>query len=239
MKIGIGAGVGPVFLVILVIFVALGYKRMRRGNQPCKEVIFPFTFFLSFKTFPFCFSVLFCFVSILYSLYFQHIFLHKLISSFLLGYEPYATLHFDKIISIKPWEKPIDSAKPDVASVHPRSYANLNEDRQPLPGACRGIILYQKHYVNMTSLNKPYYAQIQLFSSITLDWLRNAWGQVDELGKHVYDALCRGMKLLLPYAKLEKIKDDSPRNHLGAIDENGYAEYDQFDHRPAVLLPGD
>ena len=91
----------------------------------------------------------------------------------------------------------------------------------------------------MTSLNRPYYAKLQLFSSISLDWLRNAWGQVDELGKHVYHVLSRGIHLLLPYDKLENPKDGSQRNRLGAIDENGCAEYDRFDHHPTVLIARD
>ena len=43
----------------------------------------------------------------------------------------------------------------------------------------------------------------------------------------------------MPYDKLKKRKLDSPRNQLGAINKNGDAVYDKFDHRPAVLMPGD
>ena len=80
------------------------------------------SFFLQFRFYFlfFTFSPFFIFIDILFRL---------------LGYEPYATLRFDKLISIKPRENPKDSAKPDVASVHPHSYANLNEDGEPLPGA--------------------------------------------------------------------------------------------------------
>ena len=167
--------------------------------------------------------------------HFLHFFVFIDILFLLIAYQPYATLSFDKLISMKTRQKPKDT----VASDHPHSYANLNEDGEPLPGACRGIIPYQQPYINMTSLNRPYYAKLQLFSSITLQWLRNAWGQVDEMGKHVYDALCRGMGMSLPYDKLEKPKDGSHRNSLGAIKENGCPEYDRFDHRPTVRIHED
>ena len=81
-------------------------------------------------------------------------------------------------------------------------------------------ISYLEHYGKIDlRLNRPYYAKLQLFSSITLDLLRNAWGHLDELRKHVFDALCRGMELMLPYDKIEKIKNGSPKNRFGAIDE--------------------
>ena len=222
LKIGIGAG--SVFLIILGIFVVLVYKRMKRGKYRKR------LFFLSMFYFP-TFKIKLFFISVSFLLTFLLFFL---IFIFILRYEPYATLHFDKTISIKRGENAKDVEKSD--DTRPHTYANLNKDGDPIPGACRGIIPYQQPYVNLTSLNRPYYTKLQLFSSITLDWLRNAWGQVDELGKHAYDALCRGMERLLPYDKLEEIKDGSPQNYLGAIDENGYAEYDRFDNRTSVLM---
>ena len=141
---------------------------------------------------------------------------------------------------MKPIKNTEDSAEPDVTSVRPQTYGNLNENGEPLPGVSRGIIPYQQPYLNVPSLNRsPHYSKLQLFSSITLDWLRNTWGEVDELGKHVYNVLSHGMELLLPYDKLKKTKLDSRRNQLGAIDKNGDAVYDKFDRRPAVLMPGD
>ena len=59
------------------------------------------------------------------------------------------------------------------------------------------------------------------------------------MGKHVYDALCRGMGMLLPYDKLEKPKDGLHRDRLGAINENGGPEYDRFDPRPTVRIHED
>ena len=119
MKMGIGAGVGPVLLVILIIFVVLGYKRMMRSK--CRKS------FISFLSFSFI-----SFLQILSPFFFE-LYSNKLIYSVLhIGYAPYVTLHFDKIISMILREKPIDSEKADVASVHSHSYANLNEDGEPL-----------------------------------------------------------------------------------------------------------
>ena len=50
LKIGIGAGIGPVLLVILVIFVVLVYKIMKRGQYRNRFLLFfhsnLFSFFL-------------------------------------------------------------------------------------------------------------------------------------------------------------------------------------------------
>ena len=54
----------------------------------------------------------------------------------------------------------------------------------------------------------------------------------------MYDTLCRGMELVLPYDKPKKNNDDTARDRFGAIDENGNAVYDKFVRRPAVLMPG-
>ena len=117
MKIGIGAGVGPVLLVILIIFVVLGYKRMMRSK--CRKS------FISFLSFSFI-----SFLQIL-SPFFPELYSNKLISSVLhIGYAPYATLHFDKIISMKPREKSIDSEKPDKWQVF--ILILINEDGEPL-----------------------------------------------------------------------------------------------------------
>ena len=50
--------------------------------------------------------------------------------------------------------------------VNPHSYANLREDGDPIAGACmqRHNCSYQQPYVNMTSLNKPYFAKLRLFN---------------------------------------------------------------------------
>ena len=159
-----------------------------------------------------------------------------------LEYEPYATLDFRDLPQPADVQNARDnSTGPTVDMVRPHDYGNLNDSGEPLPGLCRGIIPYQRPYVNNDTQIRPRYAKLLLFNSIVLDWLRNTWGKVDQLGQHVYDELFRGRGLRLPYDKVKitvKNPDGVPRNQDGAVDENGDAVYDEFGRRPKVILPG-
>ena len=47
------------------------------------------------------------------------------------------------------------------------------------------------------------YDRLQVFRSIAVEWLRNAWGNVDELGHHVYDVMQQNVRQnFVPYDRL-------------------------------------
>jgi hypothetical protein len=49
-----------------------------------------------------------------------------------------------------------------------------------------------------------------------MEWLRNAWGNVDEFGRHVYDVMQRVRHVFVPYNKLTNLQQgDSAGSGVG------------------------
>lgn len=79
-------------------------------------------------------------------------------------------------------------------------YQNLTHEGNPTP--CCGMVRYAPDYVNTRPLRYSWYDRLQLILPLTMEWLRNAWGNVDEFSRHVYDVLQQGLHVFLPYDKL-------------------------------------
>ena len=81
-------------------------------------------------------------------------------------------------------------------------YENLTADGDPIPGHSRGIVNREGDYVNRGPSRSSWYDRLQSFRPLAIDWLRNAWGNVDEDGHHVYDVMQRVKQIFVPYDML-------------------------------------
>ena len=70
---------------------------------------------------------------------------------------------------------------------------------------CQGIVHYKRDYIN-TRQQMAYYDNLTIFRPSAINWLRNAWGNVDRVGRHVYDSMQRVTSLILPYSRLIRSK---------------------------------
>jgi hypothetical protein len=67
-----------------------------------------------------------------------------------------------------------------------------------------------------------------------MEWLRNAWGNVDQFGRHVYDVMQRVQRVFSPYDKLPKTQQrDSAESEVDTRENL----YDTLQRPAAVLLP--
>ena len=111
-------------------------------------------------------------------------------------------------------------------------YQNLTVDGNPTPGPVRGVVDNEGDYVNTRPSRSSWYDSLQLFRPLAIDWLRNAWGNVDENGHHVYDVMQRVKQIFVPYDKLANIaQDDSPERRMETSD----LAYDTPE-RPPVMI---
>ena len=153
-----------------------------------------------------------------------------------LDFTPYAVLLFNPDLSQNPRDQ-IPNQTATVTENPPQNtrssidYQNLTNDGEPLPGRCRGVVNNQHGYVNTGTACKSRYTRLQLFRPIVIDWLRNAWGNVDQFGRHVYDIMQRVRREFIPYDKMSNEQRNATevgRNELGAVDNIGNAMYDKF-----------
>ena len=160
---------------------------------------------------------------------------------FFVEFKPYATFDFHDLTV-----RPADNTGTDnsqtgnenlAAETGSSQYQNLSGDGAPIPGITRGIISYQPHYSNSQLLmSNERYSKLQVISAIAINWMRNTWGQVDQLGRHVYDILFFWPKSISHYDTSRTValaKNLSSRTNIGAIDENGQQVYDHTE-QPSV-----
>ena len=113
-------------------------------------------------------------------------------------------------------------------------YQNCNPDGDPIPGHSRGVVPHKRNYVNTEPSRSLWYDRLQLFRPSAIGWLRNAWGNVDENGHHVYDVMQRVKQIFVPYDKLELTAlDDSGGRRMETSDST----YDTPQRPAAVILP--
>ena len=67
-----------------------------------------------------------------------------------------------------------------------------------------------------------------------MDWLRNAWGNVDEFGRHLYNVMQRVRHVFIPYSKLS-CKPPVNSNESGR--ETNDDTYDTTERHQGVILP--
>ncbi|XP_028416139.1 hemicentin-1-like isoform X1 [Dendronephthya gigantea] len=124
-----------------------------------------------------------------------------------------------------------DSSHSATPENRPPEYGNLTPDGNPIPQHSRGVVLWRRDYVNTHSSQRSWYDRLQLFPPLAVEWLRNAWGNVDESGKHVYDVLGRHVKnVFVPY-------DDLCLKTNTVQEGNGTELYDTPERPSPVILP--
>ena len=110
-------------------------------------------------------------------------------------------------------------------------YENTLSDGTPVPAQTRGIVPYERDYKN-TSLS--WYDKLQRIRPLAIDWLRNTWGNIDEFGRHVYDAMKRIPHIFVPYDKMRNAARDN-LNENGATSSSN--TYDNMERLPPITLP--
>ena len=97
-------------------------------------------------------------------------------------------------------------------------YQNLTTYGNPIPGHSRGVVNHEGDYVNTGPSRSSWYDRLQLFRPFAIDWLRNAWGNVDEDGHHVYDVVQRVRQIFVPYDKLGNTAQDDSAKRIKTSD---------------------
>ena len=109
----------------------------------------------------------------------------------------------------------------------------MTADGDPIPGHSRGVVNHEGDYVNTGPSRSSWYDRLQLFRPLAIDWLRNAWGNVDENGHHVYDVMQRVRQIFVPYDKLRNTaQEDLDRRKVETNDLN----YDTTERPPVVIV---
>ena len=168
----------------------------------------------------------------------------------------YAIFHFSAQHSLgrQQHNNPEEGASSSQGNDSTAEYGNLTTEGNPVPGLSRGVVLYQRDYMNTRPSQSSLYDRLQVFGSIAVEWLRNAWGNVDELGHDVYDAMQRGVRqIFVPYDRLGIGRQDiaagsvyptcdTPENSVQddctqIETETRGSNYDTLERPLAVVLP--
>ncbi|CAB4020157.1 Hypothetical predicted protein [Paramuricea clavata] len=112
-------------------------------------------------------------------------------------------------------------------------YENLTADGDPVPGLSRGVVLY-RDYMNTRPARNSWYDRLQLIRPLAMEWLRNAWGNVDNFGRHVYDVMQRVRHVPSPYDKLGSITQG---DSSGSGMETSGSTYGTMERPAAIILP--
>ena len=113
-------------------------------------------------------------------------------------------------------------------------YENLTSDGDPIPALSRGVVSYKRDYMNTRPGRNSRYDRLQLIQPLAMDWLRNAWGNVDQFGRHIYDVMQRIRHVFIPYNKLSyQIPVDSTEREV----ETDNDSYNTTERSPGVTLP--
>jgi hypothetical protein len=88
--------------------------------------------------------------------------------------------------------------------------------------------------VSVDKLPTCWYSRLQLIRPLATEWLRNAWGNVDEFGHHVYDVMQRVRHVFVPYNKLGNLRQgDLVGSGVGRSNNT----YSTMKRPAAVILP--
>jgi hypothetical protein len=147
-------------------------------------------------------------------------------------------LNFSPQNARAPQVEEVDNISEEVANSSQQTgtsatYQNLTSDGNPIPGFARGVVAYRRDYTNTRPAGSSWYDRLQLIRPSALEWLRNAWGNIDQFGRHVYDVMQRAQNVFSPYDNLSRTaQDDFHGNDTEACDSS----YDTLERPPAVLL---
>ena len=156
-----------------------------------------------------------------------------------LGSPYYARLDFSLQHSRGPQQLEGNNTLGEVASSSQETgtsarYRNLTADGDPVPGLSRGVVRYGNDYMNTRPARNSSYDKLQVIRPLAMEWLRNAWGNVDEFGRHVYDVMQRVRHDPSPYDKLGRITHGDPsRSGMGTSNST----YGTLERGAAVILP--
>ena len=126
-----------------------------------------------------------------------------------------------------------EDARPSEESGASAEYGNLTSEGKPVPGLSRGVVRYQRDYVTTRPARNSWYDRLQLIRPLAMEWLRNAWGNVDEFGRHVYDVMQRVRHVFVPYNKLGNLPQG---DSVGSgVERNN--TYSTMERPAAVILP--
>ena len=112
-------------------------------------------------------------------------------------------------------------------------YENLTSEGEPDPGRSRGVVRFQSDYVTTRPARNSWYDRLQLIRPFAMEWLRNAWGNVDEFGRHVYDVMQRVRHVFVPYNKLGNLQQGDSAG--SGVERND--TYSTMERPAAVILP--
>ena len=101
------------------------------------------------------------------------------------------------------------------------NYQNLTAEGNPVPGLSRGVALHRSNYIN-TRPTAFWYNKLQLIRPLAMQWLRNAWGNVDQSGRHTYDVMQRDEHVISPYDKLHQTTERDVAESSAPASDNLY-----------------
>ena len=105
-----------------------------------------------------------------------------------LGYPYYALLNFSSHNSRTSQDLVVNNTSEEVTSTSQENstsatYQNLTDEENPVPGLSRGVAIHRRDYINTRS-TASWYNKLHLIRPLAMEWLRNAWGNVDQSGRH-------------------------------------------------------
>ena len=113
------------------------------------------------------------------------------------------------------------------------NYQNLTAGGNPVPGLSRGVVPHRSNYINTRS-TASWYNKLQLIRPLAMDWLRNAWGNVDQSGCNIYDDMQRHEHVNSPYDKSHPTTERDLAESSAPASSN---LYNTLERPAAVLLP--
>ena len=155
-----------------------------------------------------------------------------------LGSPFYALLNFASQNSCASQDLAVNNTSEEVASRLQENsasevYQNMTDEGNPVPGFSRGVALHRSNYIN-TRNTATWYNKLQLIRPLAMDWLRNAWGNVDQSGCHTYDVMQRDQHVNSPYDKLHQTTERDLAESSAPASSN---LYNTLERPAAVLLP--
>ena len=156
-----------------------------------------------------------------------------------LGFPYYARLDFSLQHSRGPQQLEGNNTSGEVASSSQETgtsarYRNLTVDGNPVPGFSRGVVRYGNDYMNTRPARNSWYDKLQAIRPLAMEWIRNAWGNIDESGRHVYDVMQRVRHVPSAYDKLARITHgDLSGSGMGTSNST----YGTLERGAAVILP--
>ena len=157
---------------------------------------------------------------------------------FSIGSPYYALLNFASQNSRASHDVAVNDTSEEVASRLQENgasatYQNLTGEGNPVPGLSRGVVPHRRNYINTRS-TASWYNKLQLIRPLAREWLRNAWGNVDQSGRHTYDVMQRDQHAISPYDKLHQTTQRDLAESSAPASSN---LYNTLERPAAVLLP--